>query len=154
MSSLTALACVFLLLAITTYIGLVWQRRRGRLRDAPTGDRVDTLALGIELGESATLLQFSTRLCAHCKPTRTKLSRLTSEHPGIKHHDIDLSDDLATAQRYKIMQTPTVLVLDPRGRVVRRIGGPPQLAELSAFLEDLTLRPSLNTSREERAHAA
>ncbi len=154
MSPLTALACVLLLLAITTYAGLAWQRRRGRLLDTPASDYVDDKALGIELGESVTLLQFSTRLCAQCKPTHTKLSRLTSEHPGVKHHDVDLSENFATAQRYKIMQTPTVLVLDPRGRVIRRIGGPPQLAELSAFLADVTRHPSLGVPREERAHAA
>lgn len=152
MSPLAALACVILLLAATTSLGLVWQRQRGRVRDAPAGDYVEAATLGIELGERATLLQFSSRYCAPCTPTRLKLSRLASEHPGVRHHDIDLSEDLATAQRYKIMQTPTVLVLDLRGRVMHRIGGPPRLADLSDLLSNLGSNPS--TTGEKRAHAA
>lgn len=153
MTAISALVLVLLLLTATTCAGLAWQRLRGRLRTARNTDRVDAAALGIELGEHATLLQFSTRLCVHCRPASVKLSRLADEHPGVLHHEIDLSDDLATAHRYQIMQMPTLLVLDPAGRTLLRSGGPPRMHELAAFLTALPNRRRLSSPREKRAHA-
>ncbi len=62
---------------------------------------------GLELGERATLVQFSSAFCAPCRTTRVILTDVASEQEGIVHHDIDAEAELALVRELKILRTPT-----------------------------------------------
>lgn len=148
-----ALFAIALLVAAGAALGAVWRVRRGRLVAASSRPRVDAAALGIELGKHATLLQFSTRTCAHCGPARANLSRLAATQPGVEYREVDLTDDLATAERYDVRSTPTLFVLDASGRLLRRSSGPPRLDELAKLLVDLNDEVIDLAAKERLSHA-
>lgn len=153
MSSSLALIIVVALLIFSAALGAAWRAQRGRLIAADKKPRVDTAALGISLGKHATLLQFSTRTCAHCGPSRANLTRLAATLPGVEFREVDLNDDLATAERYDVRSTPTLFVLDANGRLLRRSSGPPRLDELSKLLVDLNDEVIDLAAKERLSHA-
>jgi thiol-disulfide isomerase/thioredoxin len=115
-------------------VGL-WRRRTdGRLRAAAPGGVLDAAALRAPLGERATLVQFSTDFCQPCKAAHRVLAASAAGIPGVEHVEVDAAvrDDLV--QRFGVRRTPTLLVLDPAGRVVRRTSGVPAAADIEAAL--------------------
>ncbi|MDM7856162.1 thioredoxin family protein [Cellulomonas alba] len=96
--------------------------------------------LGIPLAEVATLVQFSSTFCAPCRSTRHVLERVAATAPGVTHVDLDVADHLALGERLAIDVTPTVLVLDAAGRVVRRATGVPTLAHVRAAIDQASGR--------------
>ena len=121
-----------------TVIGLVWQRRAGVLRAgdpaAPDAIRLTTADLGGPLGERATLVQFSSAFCAPCRATRRTLEEVAHMVDGVRHVDIDAESRLDLVRQVGVLRTPTVLVLDAHGRVVRRGSGAPRKADVIAAL--------------------
>ncbi|MFC6357268.1 thioredoxin family protein [Luethyella okanaganae] len=116
------------LVAVATALGLFWRSRDGRARtvaDALAVVRPADVASVVSFGEFATLLQFSTELCARCPQTHTLLSSLARHNPGVVHVDVDLTHRADIAKRFNVLQTPTILVLDDAGVVRTRIGGAP-----------------------------
>ncbi|WP_306190680.1 MULTISPECIES: thioredoxin family protein [unclassified Streptomyces] len=100
-----------------------------------TGDRrLGAAELGRRLGTHATLVQFSTAFCAPCRATRRVLSEVAAMVPGVAHVDIDAEDHLDLVRELDIVRTPTVLVLDAGGRIVRRAAGQPRRADVIAAL--------------------
>ncbi|WP_370671592.1 TlpA family protein disulfide reductase [Actinomadura chibensis] len=103
-----------------------------------SGDAVaDTLGpdeLGAELGEKATLLQFSSAFCAPCRATRRVLGEVAEMVDGVAHVELDAESHLDLVRRLNVIRTPTVLVLDGAGRVVRRAAGAPRKPEVIAAL--------------------
>jgi thiol-disulfide isomerase/thioredoxin len=125
-------------LAAATALGL-WLHRSGRrLAAAPTSAPAEvTLAaadLGSDLGERATLVQFSTAFCQPCRATRRVLDDVSRTVPGVRHVEIDAESHLDLVRRLDVRRTPTVLVLDGQGRVVRRASGQPRPADVIAAL--------------------
>lgn len=90
--------------------------------------------LGTALGERATLVQFSSAFCAPCRATRRVLDEIAGMLPGVTHVEIDAEARLDLVRRLEIVRTPTVLVLDAGGRVVRRAAGQPRKADVIAAL--------------------
>lgn len=133
-------------LAAATVFGLLWRRRDGVLRaqrqrggeGEGEGDQVgDTLQaddLGAELGEKATLLQFSSAFCAPCRATRRVLGEVAEMVDGVAHVELDAEAHLELVRRLNVVRTPTVLVLDGTGRVVRRASGAPRKPDVIAAL--------------------
>jgi len=149
-------------LVVATAIGLTWQRRTGRFRAAGparaagpvtateatpftqagqlgqaagSGPGVLTEAdLGSQLGQQATLVQFSTSFCAPCRPTRQILAQVAGMVDGVTHVDIDATTRLDLVQRLRINSTPTVLVLGPGGAIVKRASGLPRKPDVIAAL--------------------
>ena len=78
-----------------------------------------------QLGERATLLQFSSAFCAPCRATRRILGDVAGVVPGVTHVEIDAEDHLAMVRRVGVLRTPTTLVLDAAGREVSRASGAP-----------------------------
>ena len=140
---LIALAAV---LAVASVLGLTLRRRAGRFRAAapssaqarlaaPPGPDVLTGAdLGEPLGRRATLVQFSTAFCAPCRPTRQILAQVAGMVDGVTHVDLDAAARLDLVRRLRINSTPTVLVLDPGGAIVKRAAGLPRKADVIAAL--------------------
>ena len=78
-----------------------------------------------QLGERATLLQFSSAFCAPCRATRRVLGDVAGIVPGVAHVEVDAEHHLDLVRRLGILRTPTTLVLDPHGREVTRAPGAP-----------------------------
>ncbi|CAM5663456.1 Thioredoxin OS=Streptomyces glaucescens OX=1907 GN=SGLAU_03945 PE=4 SV=1 [Streptomyces glaucescens] len=103
-----------------------------RVRDEE--QRLAGAELGAELGERATLVQFSSAFCAPCRATRRVLAEVAGMVPGVRHVEIDAEARLDLVRRLGVLRTPTVLVLDAGGRVVRRAAGQPRKADVIAAL--------------------
>ncbi len=96
--------------------------------------RLGAAELGEELGGRATLVQFSSAFCAPCRATRRVLADVAAMVPGVAHVEIDAEEHLDLVRRFDILKTPTVLVLDADGRIVRRATGQPRKADVIAAL--------------------
>ncbi|MCQ4206042.1 TlpA family protein disulfide reductase [Streptomyces longispororuber] len=95
---------------------------------------LDAEQLGEELGERATLVQFSSAFCAPCRATRRVLDEVAAMVPGVSHVEIDAEARLDLVREVGVLKTPTVLVLDARGREVRRAAGQPRKIDVIAAL--------------------
>ncbi|MEU9265656.1 thioredoxin family protein [Streptomyces sp. NPDC048251] len=129
------LVCVAVLAAASAY-GVLHKRRSGRVRvrGRDDGKRLGADRLGGELGERATLVQFSSAFCAPCRATRRVLGEVADVVPGVTHMEIDAEAHLDLVRELDILKTPTVLVLDADGRIVRRATGQPRKADVIAAL--------------------
>ena len=134
MEGLLAIAAALL---VATALGL-WLRRSGRRLTRPasraTGSVLGPGDLGGPLGERATLVAFSSAFCQPCRATRRLLEQVSTQVPGVAHIEIDAESHLELVRRLDVRRTPTVLVLDADGRVVRRASGQPRLADVVAAL--------------------
>jgi thiol-disulfide isomerase/thioredoxin len=101
---------------------------------AAAANVVTAAEIGAELGERATLLQFSTAFCQPCRPTRRVLAEVAGMVEGVRHVDVDAESHLDLVRRLDVLRTPTTLVLDGTGRVVRRAVGVPRKADVVAAL--------------------
>ncbi|MDX3523007.1 thioredoxin family protein [Streptomyces scabiei] len=133
---MTGLVVCVLVLALASAYGVLHRRRSGRVRvRGRDGDkRLDAAELGEGLGERATLVQFSSAFCAPCRATRRVLAEVAAMVPGVAHVEIDAEEHLDLVRRLDILKTPTVLVLDADGRIVRRASGQPRRADVIAAL--------------------
>ncbi|MET7650978.1 MULTISPECIES: thioredoxin family protein [unclassified Streptomyces] len=127
--------CVAVLVAASAY-GVLQRRRSGRVRvrGRDDGKRLGADRLGGELGERATLVQFSSAFCAPCRATRRVLGEVAGVVPGVTHIEIDAEAHLDLVRDLDILKTPTVLVLDADGRIVRRATGRPRKEDVIAAL--------------------
>jgi thiol-disulfide isomerase/thioredoxin len=147
-------------LIAASLLGLGLRRRAGRFRAGPgvragqptlaqtagaalptsgpaAGTRLDVLTeadLGGPLGHRATLVQFSTAFCAPCRPTRQILGQVAGMADGVTHVEVDAAARLDLVRRLRINSTPTVLVLDQDGAIVKRAAGLPRKADVIAAL--------------------
>jgi thiol-disulfide isomerase/thioredoxin len=147
------LACVALALAFGGYRAWTDGRFRGTHRvrgvdDPATGGTPTQTAeaetdpwglrgLGHELGERATLLQFSSAFCAPCRATRRTLAEVADLVPGVVHLEIDAEHHLDLVREVGVLRTPTTVVLDARGREVTRAAGAPRREQVIAALGEL-----------------
>ena len=131
----TGLVVVVAVLAAATAFGL-WRRARdGRVVEARVDEELlGPAEIGAALGRRATLVQFSTAFCQPCRATRATLAHVAADTDGVVHVEIDAEHHLDLVRRLNIMRTPTTLVLDGRGQVVRRATGAPRLADVRAAL--------------------
>ncbi|TFB72575.1 thioredoxin [Cryobacterium glaciale] len=146
MNPLEAIGLLFALLAATTVLGLVWRARQGRVASV-AGDIITPadVASPTAFGPAATLVQFSTELCARCPGTRRLLDAVAEQRPGVVHVDVDLTHRPDLANRFAVLQTPTTLILDGSGRVRARVGGAPSRADISATLDAITQNTTRRT---------
>ncbi|GLV93125.1 hypothetical protein Slala04_45790 [Streptomyces lavendulae subsp. lavendulae] len=90
--------------------------------------------LGAEPGRRATLVQFSSAFCQPCRATRRILAEVAAMVGGVEHIEIDAEERLDLVRALGIEKTPTVLVLDATGRIVRRAVGMPRKVDVIAAL--------------------
>ncbi|MGP3924992.1 thioredoxin family protein [Streptomyces sp. 8N616] len=133
---MTGLMVCVVVLAVAGVFGLLHTRRGGRLkvrgRDGEV--RLGEDLLGAELGERATLVQFSSAFCQPCRATRRILADVAGMVDGVTHVEVDAEAHLDLVRSLHILRTPTVLVLDADGRIVRRASGQPRKADVIAAL--------------------
>lgn len=126
------------LLAATVVAGLLLRRRDGRAVVVHGDRHVDPADLMRPLGSQATLVQFSTEFCARCPQVRRMLGSVADERAGVVLAEVDLTSRSDLAARYKVLSTPTTLVVDPEGRIRSRFTGVPARADVLAELAATT----------------
>jgi hypothetical protein len=99
-------------------------------------DRALLHALGVGPAR-ATLLQFSSAFCAPCRVLRRVSSEVAAMVPGVQHVEVDAESHLDAMRALGIWRTPTLLVLDADGRVVKRATGVPAKPQLIAVLGEI-----------------
>jgi len=136
LGGMTGLVVCLAVLALSGAFGLLRMRGRGRLRmrGRDGGVRLDAAELGAELGERATLVQFSSAFCQPCRATKRVLGEVAGMVDGVAHIEIDAESRLELVRQLGILSTPTVLVLDADGALVRRAVGQPRRADVIAAL--------------------
>ncbi len=130
---------VALLVAVAAgmLISVLKSRHDGRFRamgNDPEPGKRPALIEDLELGERATLVQFSSAFCAPCRATQRILSDVAGMLDGVRHVEIDAESHLDLVRRLDIRRTPTVLVLDADGDLVTRASGQPRRADVIAAI--------------------
>ncbi|MGY4954912.1 TlpA family protein disulfide reductase [Streptomyces nigrescens] len=133
---MTGLMVCIAVLAAASAFGVWHRRRNGRLtvRERDDTARLGAAEIGEALGERATLLQFSSAFCQPCRATRRTLTEVAGMVEGVAHVEIDAEDHLDLVRQLNVLRTPTVLVLDAQGAIVRRASGQPRKADVIAAL--------------------
>ena len=130
------LALVALVLAFATAFGIWDKRRSGRVTvKEDLRHSVSATEIGSELGEAATVLQFSSAFCTPCRATRSTLSSVVSHYPKIKHVEVDAESNLDLVRRLDIRQTPTTIFLNSSGKEIARAVGAPKRDQVVHALE-------------------
>lgn len=131
---LPRIAVLLLALLVAAAAGALVHRRAGRARRVAAGVVLAPSDLDAELGSTATYLQLSSPACSPCRSVSAMLTALVAGDPGLQHVEVDASQRLELARRLQVLRTPTVLVLDPAGRVVSRFSGPATAEQARAAL--------------------
>ena len=140
MNGVGGLVVVAAVLAAASLLGVLLRRSGRRLATGTPREgggsqeprQLDAADLGVDLGPRATLVQFSSAFCQPCRATRALLERVSGEVEGVRHVEIDAESHLELVRRLDVRRTPTVLVLDSGGRIVRRASGQPRYADVVA----------------------
>lgn len=129
------LILVALVLVVASAIGIVWRRRNGKVTVVTESTDVLTPQdLGQPLGESATLVQFSSAFCQPCRATRRILEEVADMVPGVAHVELDAEANLELVRSLNVLRTPTVFVVDAEGRIRTRASGQPRKVDVIAAL--------------------
>jgi len=117
-----------LVLGLTAGAALRW--RNGRIRAAkPSATLPEPVARQLD-GTPVTLVQLSTTFCAPCRHTRALLSHLAERTDGLRHVDLDVTNQPEVAQQLGVLRTPTTLALASDGTELLRVGGVPRADQL------------------------
>ena len=128
------LALVTGLVALAGILGLLWRQSSGRAKAIRAGELIDLSELAAvkdgkpvtRFGKKVTFLQFSSEVCSACRQTARVFAELEASSSDVLHIEVDITNRLELANKFRILQTPTTLVLDQNGRVTSRIGGAPK----------------------------
>lgn len=134
---MTGLVVVLAAVALAAAFGLYRRATDGRVRGTSDAPRLAADELGGELGQDATFVQFSSTVCAPCRVTRSLLTDLVAEDPALRHVEINAEERLDLVERFGIVRTTTVLLLDQTGAVRGRITGAPRKPEVLDALATL-----------------
>jgi len=133
MSPLLALSAAGALLVLAAAIGVVLRVLDGRRRGGGHL-RFDPADAAAELGSRATLVQFSTEMCARCPQVRRMLGSIAQDGEGLAHVEVDLTHRPDLSSRYRVLQTPTTFLVDGGGVVRARFNGVPHRHALAEAL--------------------
>ncbi|HWV49944.1 MAG TPA: thioredoxin family protein [Microbacterium sp.] len=133
MSPALAVGIAGALIALTVIIGVALRLLDGRRRGGGHL-RVDPGDTSGAWGSRATLVQFSTEMCARCPQVRRMLGGLASSDDGLAHVEVDLTHRPDLSSRYRVLQTPTTFVVDRSGAVRARFNGVPHPHALAEAL--------------------
>jgi len=134
-----ALTVLGALVLLAGGLGVFLKRNAERARTVSGEARVDVASLGLDrLGARATIVQFSTDMCSRCPGVQRTISGLVEEQPGVAFVHVDVTHRPELASEFKLLQTPTVLVLDEAGRPRTRLSGAISRQSLSHELDSIT----------------
>jgi len=112
--------------------GALLRARNGRIRAArrSTGQLPGPVAEALDPEASVTLVQISTTFCAPCRHARVVLSGLAEQTDGLRHVELDVTEQPEVAQALGVLRTPTTVAFTPAGAEILRIGGVPKAPEV------------------------
>lgn len=133
------------LLLLAVIAGVVYKFFHGRGHKVVGNECVDLQKLKAdkngdpvtEFGSKATLLMFSTEYCGQCPGVRRALAKLEHRHGTLLFIEADITNRLDLAAHFNITQTPTVFVLDQKGKIQYRLGGTPKPNVIETELKKL-----------------
>jgi thiol-disulfide isomerase/thioredoxin len=136
---LVRLLAVLAVLAVAGLVGRLWQRRDGLVRGASEDAAVRAThldAVGLDLvGADAGAILLGSPTCTPCESVRQVLGELESERPGFRWAYADAADHLDLAAEQRVMRVPTLLVVEPSGRILARTSGVPLAEDLRRVLD-------------------
>ena len=135
---MNSLLLVVAVLLVACAYGVIDRKRSGKIKSkTDSRNEVSAHEVGVELGESATVLQFSSAFCTPCRATRSTLTSVISHYPKIKHIEVDADSNLQLVRRLDIRQTPTTLFLNSAGKEIARAVGAPKRDQVIYALEQI-----------------
>jgi thiol-disulfide isomerase/thioredoxin len=134
MESLVPILFIF---TLASAYGIWYRSSRGKVKSSAraASAAIDPALLGGELGDEATLVQFSSAFCTPCRMTRTLITDVITDMPGVRHLDIDAEKNLELVRKLDIRSTPTTLFLDKQGVERGRAVGAPKRSQLIEAIE-------------------
>ena len=135
---MNSLLIVVAVLLVACAYGVTDRKLSGKIKSkTDSRNEVSAGEVGAELGESATVLQFSSAFCTPCRATRSTLTSVISHYPKIKHIEVDADSNLQLVRRLDIRQTPTTLFLNSAGKEIARAVGAPKRDQVIYALEQI-----------------
>lgn len=111
--------------------GLVMRVLNGRVRVTEKARALpEQVTAVLDQAADITLVQISTTFCTRCPQARAVLSTLAESTEGLRHVDLDVTDQPEVAQALGVLRTPTTLAFTSDGRELLRVGGVPKGSEL------------------------
>ena len=134
-----SLVPILIILSLASVYGIWYRSSRGKVKSSARAAKgaVDSGLFGGSLGDEATLVQFSSAFCTPCRMTRTLITDVIADMPGVKHLDIDAESHLELVRKLDIRSTPTTLFLDKDGIERGRAVGAPKRSQLIEAIEAL-----------------
>jgi thiol-disulfide isomerase/thioredoxin len=142
MDPLIASVVLASLLVLTALLGTVLLRAPQRTKRLRGEEKVDPAELGVErLGADATVVQFSTEFCARCPSVKRTISELVGRYASVDFVHVDVSRNARLARKYRLVQSPTVLILDGGGAPRSRLSGAVTRQSVAEEIDALTGGP-------------
>lgn len=120
-------------LAVAAGLGWLLRARDGRIRrPAPSTRPVlpPPVRELLDRSTAVTLVQVSTAFCATCRQTHALLARLAQDTTGLRHVELDVTDQPAVAAELGVLRAPTTLAFTADGTELLRVGGIPSRKSL------------------------
>jgi thiol-disulfide isomerase/thioredoxin len=124
-------------LVVASIFGIYRAKTDGHVKAKSEAHIWSTHNCNIDLGEKATLLQFSSSFCQPCRATKLLLSDVASSIPGVAHVEINAEEHLPLVRELGINRTPTTLILDKSGTIRGKASGLPKRSEVLESLEQI-----------------
>ena len=88
----------------------------------------------------ATLLEFGTPWCGHCRALQPLLSQLMAAHPGIRHIKVEDGPGQRLGRTFGVKLWPTLVFLKD-GKEVARLVRPQALQDISDAVQSTVAQP-------------
>ena len=124
-------------LVVASIFGIYRAKTDGHVKEKSEEHIWATHNCNIDLGEKATLLQFSSSFCQPCRATKLLLSDIASGIQGVAHVEINAEEHLPLVRELGISRTPTTLILDKTGTIRGKASGLPKRSEVLDSLEHI-----------------
>lgn len=119
---------------VSTAFGVYRRRTDGAIKTPTAGSYVTAAELGHEMGTSASFIQFSSPYCQPCKATERLIGEIVADRNGVAHVDLQVADHLDLVNQFRVLRTPTTVLVDGAGHIEYRAEGLPTRADLEAAL--------------------
>lgn len=137
MVKVTGLEILVASLIVASLFGIYRAKTDGHVKTKSEEHIWSTHNCNIDLGEKATLLQFSSAFCQPCRTTKLLLADIANTTPGVSHVEVNAEEHLPLVRELGITRTPTTLILDQHGTIRGKANGVPKRSEVLDSLAHL-----------------
>jgi thiol-disulfide isomerase/thioredoxin len=120
---------LFLLISITSIIGLTLRVKRGVIKKG-SRLKISEGEFDGKYGSRLTILQFSTTFCSECRTAKAIVKDVVKDYKDITYVEVDAESNLDLVRRVDIRSTPTTIFLDSKGFEIARAKGAPKRDQL------------------------